>query len=308
MQRVIVILLFTVVTLTWGTTWLAMKIAGESIPPLFATGLRFLSASPLLFLLLLIFKKPVLFPQGQRLFQWILCLFYFAIPFSLMIYGELYVSASLAAIIFSVMPVAVLIASMLLLKETVNLYQIMGLIVTLTALALILINESVEGLNGESMGIMALLSAVILHAFLYTKTKKLCGSISVLTFNALPCLGAGLLLTAAGWWLESPNIAFMSLDSIYAVVYLGAFAGVFGIMSYFLLQKKATPFQASMVFLIFPIVAIVLDTLIYEKSIADESMFLLLPLGVGMFLLLRGNTQQIKSNESMASKIRASKA
>lgn len=308
MQRIIVILLFTVVTLTWGTTWLAMKVAGESIPPLFATGLRFLSASPLLFLLLFMFKKPVLFPQGQRLFQLILCLFYFAIPFSLMIYGELYVSASLAAIIFSVMPVAVLVASMILLKETVNLYQIVGLIVTLTTLVLILINESIEGLNGESLGIIALLCAVILHAFLYTKTKKLCCSISVLTFNALPCLGAGTLLTVVGWWLENPNIALMSSNSFYAVVYLGAFAGVFGIMSYFLLQKKASPFQASMVFLIFPLVAIVLDTLIYEKSIADESMFLLLPLGVGMFLLLRGNTQQVKANESMTSKIRESKA
>lgn len=304
MQRIIVILLFTVVTLTWGTTWLAMKVAGESISPLFATGLRFLFASPFLFLLLIIFKKPILFPQGQRFFQLIICLFYFAIPFSLMIYGELYVSASLAAIIFSVMPVAVLVASMILLKETVNLYQIIGLIVTLTTLALILINESIDGLNGESLGIIALLGAVILHAFLYTKTKKLCGAISVLTFNALPCLGAGILLTVAGWGLEHPNLSLISSNSFYAVVYLGAFAGVFGIMSYFLLQKKATAFQASMVFLIFPLVAIVLDTLIYEKSIADESMLLLLPLGIGMFLLIRGNTQQVKTNDSLSSKPR----
>lgn len=141
MQRVIVILLFVVVTLTWGTTWLAMKVAGESIPPLFATGLRFIFVSPFLFLLLVMFKKAILFPQGQRFLQLIICLFYFAIPFSLMIYGELYVSASLAAIIFSVILVAVLAASMFLLKEAVNLYQIVGLIVTLMALTLILINE-----------------------------------------------------------------------------------------------------------------------------------------------------------------------
>lgn len=308
MQRVIVILLFIVVTLTWGTTWLAMKVAGESIPPLFATGLRFLFASPFLFLLLMLFKKSVLFPQGQRLFQLVICLFYFAIPFSLMIYGELYVSASLAAIIFSVMPVAVLAASMFLLKETVNLYQIAGLIVTLTALTLILVNESIDGLNGESLGIIALLSAVIFHAFLYTKTKKLCGTISVLTFNALPCLGAGILLTVAGWGLEHPDLTLISSNSFHAVVYLGVFAGVFGIMSYFLLQKKATPFQASMVFLIFPLVAIVLDTLIYEKSIADESKLLLLPLGIGMFLLLKGNTQPAKANKVLSSKPRESNA
>ncbi|MBF0693353.1 DMT family transporter [Providencia alcalifaciens] len=308
MQRIIVFFLFAIVTLTWGTTWLAMKIAGESIPPLFATGLRFLSASPFLFLLLFIFKKPVLFPEGQRLFQLILCLFYFAIPFALMIYGELYVNASLAAIIFSTMPVFVLVSSMILLKEAVNLYQIIGLIVALTALVLILINESIDGLHGESLGIIALLSAVILHAVLYTKTKKLSSAISVLTFNALPCLGAGILLTVSGWWLEQPNIILIASNSIYAVVYLGVFAGVFGIMSYFLLQKKATPFQASMVFLIFPLVAIALDTLIYHISISNESMLLLLPLGIGIFLLLHGNTQKMKSNESELSKTRETKA
>lgn len=292
MQRFIVILLFSVVTLTWGTTWLAMKVAGESIPPLFATGLRFLSASPLLFLLLFMFRQPVLFPYGQRIFQLILCLFYFAIPFSLMIYGELYVSASLAAIIFSVMPVAVLLASIILLKETVNIYQIIGLIVTILALVLILINESIEGVNGEIFGIIALLCAVILHAFLYTKTKILCCSISVLTFNALPSLGAGVLLTVVGWLLESPQLSLMSLNSFYAVFYLGSFAGVFGIMSYFLLQKKATPFQASMVFLVFPLVAIALDMLIYGRSVSDKSIFLFFPFSVGMLLLLRGNMKQ----------------
>ncbi|HFD6683600.1 TPA: DMT family transporter [Providencia alcalifaciens] len=300
MQRMMICFLFVIVSLTWGTTWIAMKVAGESIPPLFATGLRFLSASPLLFLFLLIFHKPVLFPKGQRFFQLTLCLFYFAIPFSLMIYGELYVSASLAAIIFSIMPVAVLVASIIFLKETVNRYQIVGLIVTILALVLILINESIEGVQGEIIGITALLSAVILHAFLYTKTKKLCSSISVLTFNALPSLGAGILLTVAGWWLENPNIFLISSTSFYAVFYLGVFAGVFGIMSYFLLQKKATPFQASMVFLIFPLVAILLDTLIYDKSIDDKSIFLLLPLGMGLFLLLRGNIQQDKVNRKVS--------
>lgn len=301
MQKIVILLLFFVVTLTWGTTWLAMKVAGENIPPLFATGLRFLCASPLLFILVFLFKKPIFFPKNQRYFQLILCLFYFSIPFSLMIYGELYVSASLAAIIFSIMPVAVLIASIILLKETVNIYQIFGLIITLSSLTLILINESVGSINGESVGIIALLSAVILHAFLYTKTKKICSSISVLTFNALPCLGAGLLLTIVGWCLERPNVALISANSLYAVIYLGAFAGVFGIVSYFLLQKKATPFQASIVFLVFPLVAIVLDTIIYEKSIEENSMLLLFPMGMGMFLLLFGNSLSQRKSELIKS-------
>ncbi|WP_414705356.1 EamA family transporter, partial [Pseudomonas sp.] len=40
-------LLFLIVCLSWGTTWLGIKIAVESVPPLTAAGLRFLIAFPL---------------------------------------------------------------------------------------------------------------------------------------------------------------------------------------------------------------------------------------------------------------------
>ncbi len=46
MRKVIISMLFILVSLTWGTTWLAMRIAVETIPPIFATGMRFIFASP----------------------------------------------------------------------------------------------------------------------------------------------------------------------------------------------------------------------------------------------------------------------
>lgn len=127
MRRVTILVLFLLVSLTWGTTWLAMRIAAETIPPVFATGMRFMFAAPFLIGIAWLRKTPLLFPRGQRLFQLVICIFYFAIPFSLMIYGETYVSSGLASIIFSNMPVAVLIASVLFLNEKTNSMQIAGL-------------------------------------------------------------------------------------------------------------------------------------------------------------------------------------
>ncbi|HEE1171470.1 TPA: DMT family transporter, partial [Klebsiella pneumoniae] len=111
MRRITIFILFLLVAVTWGTTWLAMKIALETIPPVFATGMRFLFSAPLLIIIAWVKKIPILFPVGQRLFQLAISMFYFAIPFSLMIYGEVYVNPGLAAIIFANMPVAILIAS-----------------------------------------------------------------------------------------------------------------------------------------------------------------------------------------------------
>lgn len=123
MRKVMISILFQPVSLTWGTTWLTMRIAAETIPPVFATGMRFMFAAPFLIIIAWLRKRPLLFPPVQRLFQLIICIFYFllSIPFSLMIYGETYVSSGLAATIFANMPVAVLIASVLFLNEKTKL-------------------------------------------------------------------------------------------------------------------------------------------------------------------------------------------
>ncbi|WP_241616798.1 DMT family transporter [Rosenbergiella epipactidis] len=289
MNSAIKTLLFIIVALTWGTTWLAMKIAGTTIPPLFATGLRFLCAAPLLLLALKYTRSPLLFPKGQRVFQAIISLFYFAIPFTLMIYGERWVSSGLASVIFAMMPVAVLCASILLLREKTHSVQLLGLTIALVALISVLLHESQGAASGQLVGIMMLIAAVVIHAVMYALCKKRCCEVSVLTFNALPCLMAGILLTLVGGLVEHPVIAQFSYHSILAVVYLGAFAGVFGILCYFMLQKRATAFQASIVFLIFPIIALSLENILYGRSLSFASLCLMCPLALGIFLTLFGN-------------------
>ncbi|END1747770.1 DMT family transporter [Escherichia coli] len=297
MRRVTIFVLFIFVAMTWGTTWLAMRIAIETIPPVFATGMRFLFAAPFLIIIAWLRKKPLLFPRKQRLFQFVICIFYFAIPFSLMIYGETYVSSGLASIIFSNMPVAVLVASVFFLNERTSWLQIAGLIIAIFALVGILLEEIKTSTESRWQGIIALISAVIIHAIIYTQCKKRGCVVSVITFNALPCLLAGLILSAAGWFFEKPRIYFFSTHSILATFYLGAFSGVFGILCYFLLQQKASAFQASLVFLIFPLIAVSLENYIYGYAISSQSMLFIIPLVIGIFLTLFSQRMSVTNNQ-----------
>ncbi|MFX2611916.1 DMT family transporter [Enterobacter mori] len=301
MHRVTISVLFLLVALTWGTTWLAMRIAAETIPPVFATGMRFMFAAPFLIIIAWLRKTPLLFPPGQRLFQFVICIFYFSIPFSLMIYGETYVSSGLASIIFANMPVAVLIASVLLLNEKTNAIQIAGLTLAISALAGIFIEETKANTDSSWQGIVALVSAVIIHAIIYTQCKKRSCTVSVITFNALPCLLAGLILSATGWGLERPQVSTFSLYSMLATLYLGAFAGFFGILCYFALQQKASAFQASLVFLIFPLIAVSLEKYIYGYAISTHSMLLTIPLIIGVFLTIFSGEKRGMKNSSRTS-------
>ncbi|HDL8792933.1 TPA: DMT family transporter, partial [Yersinia enterocolitica] len=259
MKNFLVILLFIMVSVTWGTTWLAMKLTVETIPPIFATGIRFMLAAPVLILISVLTKTRLLFPDGQKFFQLFVCIFYFSIPFSLMIYGETYVSPALASIIFSSMPVCVLFFSWLLLNERVGIIAILGLVTSTVSLLAILFIETNIGSNNQWVGIISLVIAVIMHALVYVQCKKRSCSVSVLTFNAIPSLVAGILLCIVGWIAEQPVISKFSQQSLLSVIYLGIIAGVFGILCYFQLQNKASAFQASTVFLVFPIIALLLD-------------------------------------------------
>lgn len=291
MRKAIVPVLFILVAFTWGTTWLAMRIAAETIPPVFATGMRFIFASPFLIAIAWQGKIPLLFPKGQRFFQLVICVFYFAIPFSLMIYGETYVSSGLASVIFANMPVVVLIASIWLLNEKTNPLQIIGLIIAIVSLAGILLEETKTDTGSHWQGVLALVSAVVIHALIYTQCKKRSCSVSVITFNALPCFFAGIILLTGGWLFEHPQVSTFSTHSILSTLYLGAFAGVFGILCYFALQKQASAFQASLVFLIFPLIAVSLESYIYGYAISKYSMMLIVPLIAGILLTLASKTR-----------------
>lgn len=286
MNKILVIILFSLVSLTWGTTWIAMKIATETIPPFFATGMRFLVASPILIILAYFTKTPLLFPYGQRWFQLIISIFYFSIPFTLMLYGGMYVSSSVASIIFSSMPVAVLTVSFLYLKKKLFLTQKIGMFISLITLLTVLLIELESQCFFQWKGILALLFALFSHAFIYSECQKKCLNVSVITFNALPSLLSGILLSTTSWFIESPHINTFSNRSILAIFYLGDFSGIFGILSYFYLQQKVSAFYASTVFLIFPVIAGFLENYIYKNTILVCEIWFIFPLIIGILLTL----------------------
>ncbi|MEZ8677139.1 multidrug DMT transporter permease [Vibrio splendidus] len=283
-SKSLTILLFVSVCLIWGTTWFAMEVALHSIPPIFATALRFLLAAPLLAVLAKVFNQPLLFPQGKRQWLLIVALMYFAIPFTLMIYGEQYISSGLASIIFANMPVAVMLMSGLFLGLRLAKHQIFGLVTAVVSLCLILGNEMQMGGDDYLIGTVCLGLAVAIHAVMYVLVQKHCKGIEVLTYNAVPSLIASLFLFAVSAMGESVNVESFTWDSIAAVVYLGFVASVGGIVAYFKLGQVSTPFQASICFLIFPVVALLISCYINGEVLSEQSLLMMLPLLCGILL------------------------
>lgn len=264
--------LFLIVCLSWGTTWLGIKIAVESVPPLTAAGLRFLIAFPLFLSFAVLRKAPLLFPRQSRWFFVFVTLSYFSLPYYLLNYGELHVSSGLTALLFSCMPVFILIFSALFLREKILPTQLLGIAIGFASLFMIIRSQGLHLDQAEWLGVLAILCAAILHALCYAVTKKHGSAISVITYNTLPIGIAGLMLFIVGLNVETPVFKDITARSWGALLYLGLVASVGGFIVYFLLLKRLSPVLLSFVFIIFPVFALLIGAWYEGTPVSRELM------------------------------------
>lgn len=264
--------LFLIVCLSWGTTWLGIKIAVESVPPLTAAGLRFLIAFPLFLSFALLRREPLLFPRQSRWFFVFVTLSYFSLPYYLLNYGEMHVSSGLTALLFSCMPVFILIFSAVFLREKIYPSQVIGIAIGFGSLFMIIRSQGLHLDHAEFFGVLAILAAALMHALCYVITKKKGSAISVITYNTLPIGLAGLMLFVAGLSFEAPVFDDISARSWGALLYLGLVASVGGFIVYFLLLKRLSPIILSFVFIIFPVFAVLIGAWYEGQSISRELM------------------------------------
>jgi putative membrane protein PagO len=95
------------------------------------------------------------------------------------------------------------------------------------------------------------------------------------------------MLLIVGFVQTPVGLTHIDTRAIAAVIYLGVVAGILGIMAYFQLQKRVSPFRASMVYFIFPLIALSLDDILNGQTISPLSALMVIPLLVGLFLVLR---------------------
>jgi drug/metabolite transporter (DMT)-like permease len=264
--------LFLIVCLSWGTTWLGIKIAVESVPPLTAAGLRFLIAFPLFLSFALLRREPLLFPRQSRWFFVFVTLSYFSLPYYLLNYGEMHVSSGLTALLFSCMPVFILLFSAVFLREKIYPSQVMGIAIGFGSLFMIIRSQGLHLDQAEFFGVLAILAAAVMHALCYVITKKQGSAISVITYNTLPIGLAGLMLFVAGLSVEAPVFDDITTRSWGALLYLGLVASVGGFIVYFLLLKRLSPIILSFVFIIFPVFAVVIGAWYEGQSLSRELM------------------------------------
>ena len=258
------------VALFWGTTFLAIRIGVETIPPLLVTGLRNVFAGIIL-LGYLIYSRQLERMDWPRLRRnMIIAMMMIVLANGLTTFAEKYITSGLAALISTLSPLSVLLINLSLGNEKPSLKIISGIMLGISGMYLIYQNNIADLFNPEyRLGIGAILFAVLMWALgtVYTKRSAVHPG-NIIVNLCCQMLFAGFLLVIMQLVLD-PVAAWQnwSQRSFLAVVYLAIFGSVIGYASYTYALSKLPSTRVSVITYINVVVALLLGWLILDEEI-----------------------------------------
>ena len=265
-----VFILYALLCLIWGTTWLALKISLNYIPPIFGLGLRFTISSIILWPILLR-KKPKINRSSTAIKVYLsFSLLSFVAAYSLTYWGAQFIYSSLASIIWALLPIFVsIIAHFMLPSEPLTLRRFGGGLCGLAGVAFILSSNG-GGEEVQMIGVLAIFLAVVLASGPNVYLKKHYKIVNPLHVNVIAQTIAAIVLIPLSFLLEKPMTTIWNSTSIITLVYLAIFGTVITWTIYFWLYNHISVNQISTLGLVPPVFASIIGWIFLGETYGYE--------------------------------------
>ncbi|MEO7794034.1 MAG: EamA family transporter [Thermoanaerobaculia bacterium] len=263
---------FTLLTVIWGTTWAAIRIALEGIPPVTGVAIRFALAG--IVLIAIGHLRGVRFgrlPGEKRL--WVInAATTFAGSYGIVYWGEQWVPSGLAAILFATLPLwIVCLGHFLLPGERGGVRRLGGVLAGFVGVAVVF-SEDFDKLGGPQVLFAALifLLAPLVSAIGSLSVKRWGAGMSPFSVAGVPMLmtgvgmGALALLVERGRPILSPSVA---PNPWLATIYLALFGSALTFTLYFWLLARRSAVAASLVSYTVPICAVLVGWLAFDEPV-----------------------------------------
>lgn len=265
------VLAIITVALVWGTTFLGIRVAVETIPPWFVAGIRQFLAGIIL-LVVLLFNKNLKW-IGWKNFgnQIILASLMLIVANGMTTVAEKHLTSSLASLISATSPLAVFILSILFSMQKFSIRGLIGVLMGFSGILLIFKDGLQDLLNPEyRMGVVFMFVAISGWAFGTVFTKKINHSPQNISLNLFYQFSfAGIIQILFGFISSDQSaISTWSITSILATVYLAIFGSVIAFFAFHFALKRITPIQISILSYVNTIIAIFLGWLILHEPIS----------------------------------------
>ena len=278
------------ICILWRTTYLAIRIGVEALPPMLFAGIRWIIAGTIL----LFIQKGLgnKFPAKNEILPLaIVGIALLGIGNGLLVVAEQWIPSGLAALLMTTLPFWIVgIETLLPNGQRANSKIIFGLILGLIGVLLILGRDISNWINSNYLiGILALMGAVISWSLgtIYSKYKKI--SVHPMMGASVQMLIAGSLQALLGLILGEHNIFQISESGLFATGYLIIFGSIIGYSSYMYAIAHLPLSLVSTYAYINPILALILGWYILNEELTINILFAAILIIIGVMLVQKGN-------------------
>ena len=286
------------ICIIWGTTYLAIRIGVEALPPMLFAGIRWIIAG----IILLLIQKGLgnkLPAKTEILPLAIVGISLLGIANGFVVVAEQWIPSGLTALLMTTMPFWMVGFESLLSKGQISLKIIAGLILGMIGVLLILGKDINIWINSSYLlGSLALMGAVIFWSLgsIYSKYKKV--SVHPMMGASVQMLIAGSLQALLGLILGEHNILHLTDSGIFATAYLIIFGSIIGYASYMYAIAHLPLSLVSTYAYINPVIALILGWYILNEELTIYTLFATILIFIGVMLVQKGNTS-IQTDKKM---------
>jgi drug/metabolite transporter (DMT)-like permease len=286
------VVLFALLCLIWGSTWLVIKVGYGGLGPFNIAALRFVVAGTVMSALVPVLRAA--WPRGRE--QWSVVLvvgtLLFALDYGLIYWAEQWLESGITAVLFAVMPILTAIAAHVYLPaERLTPRRMGGALVAFLGVVA-LFGDSLRFDPALLWPMAAIVASAGFAAMASVFAKRHGGALHPAALNA-PAMMIGALLLAgtslaagdglalprepAGWW---------------AVGYLAVLGSVVTFLIYFRLLKTWKATTMSYIAIITPVIALALGWLVRDERLTLWSL-------AGGVLVLAGVALAVAGNRAV---------
>jgi len=284
-------LVWLLLCLIWGSTWLFIKLGLEDLPPLTFAGIRFLIATIVLLFLVALRRLP--FPRQRRDFMLLAGtgILSFSVNYGLVFWGEQYISSGLAALLQSMLPAfGLIIAHYYLPGEPMTPSRIAGVVMGVVGVGVIFSNQLQVSGPKALWGSAALVLSAFCAAYANVLVKAYCKHIDPVVLAAGQMMFGLIPLFLIGIPLEGNPFRFhWTYMALISLLYLAVVGTVIAFSLYYWLIRNMNVTDTMLIALVTPVVAVVLGMIVLKERLQWRTLVggLMIVSGIALIVLRR---------------------
>ena len=290
-----VLIPFALVTMIWGSTWLAIHSQFGVVSTQWSVTYRFAVGAISMFVVAIAMKLPLRVRLSDHALAAGLGLVTFVINYNCVYASELHITSGLVAVIFSLLVPLNAILARIFLKQELSRPFLMGSAVAMLGVVLLFMHEwraidrdPHEVTLGIGLALVAVTFASFGNVFQGSARARQVPMATLLAW----AMGWGALLDAVVAWIRTgPPVLDMRLSYIAGLLYLGVIASAVAFTLYFNLIRRIGAARGGYVNVMIPVIAMGFSTLFESYHWSPEAILggLLVIAGLVVAMRARGD-------------------